>query len=114
MLLDTRISPKNNKVYALSGILYCNKYGASLIRKNKRTKQKPNNFYICSNAKNKKGCSGVSIKIEILENIIFEAIKNQLYTIVNIENLLNIIENLTYTSNQIKKLIKSFLIKIKN
>lgn len=109
MLLDTRISPNNDKVYVLSGLLYCSKCGSSLIRKNKGTTKKPNFCYVCRTAKTSKNCTGVSINAQIIENIIFEAIKNQINNIVNIENILKTIDNLPYTLNQVKKVDKRLL-----
>lgn len=109
MLLDTRISPNNDKVYVLSGLLYCSKCGSSLIRKNKGTTKKPNFCYVCRTAKTSKNCTGVSINAQIIENIISEAIKNQINNIVNIENILKTIDNLPYTLNQVKKVAKRLL-----
>ena len=103
MLLDTRIAPNKEQLYLLSGLLNCLECGSNLIRKNNGTKEKPYIYYICNNAKNKKGCVGSSIKENILENIIFEIIKIHIDSIINLERIIDTINNLPYTTREIKK-----------
>ena len=106
MLLDTRIAPNKEQLYLLSGIINCLECGSNLVRKNNGTKDKPYIYYICNNAKNKKGCVGANIKENILENIIFEVIKSHINSIINLEKIINIINNLPYTTREIKKFNK--------
>ena len=103
LLLDTRVSPNNKQVYPLSGILYCGDCGEPLIRKNNGKKGKSNMVYICNGAKNKNGCKGITIKSDIIEELVFNSIKNQIDHLINIEKALKIINKLPYTSQQIKK-----------
>ena len=112
MSLDTRISPNEEKVYLLSGFINCAECNSNLIRKNNGTKAKPYFYYICNNAKNKNGCIGSSIKIEIIEYIIFKILKEHINTLINFDNIINLINDDIYTSRELKK-VKSMINKKK-
>ncbi|WP_250277829.1 recombinase family protein [[Clostridium] colinum] len=111
MLLDTRIAPNQEELYLLSGIVNCAECGSNLIRKNNGTKAKPYIYYVCNNAKNKMGCIGANIKPNILEDTIFKVIKNHIDSIINFENIINVIDNLSYTVIEMKKIEEQIIIK---
>lgn len=100
MLLDTRIAPNKEKVYLLSGYVYCGECGCNLRYKNNGTKEKPYNYYVCSN----KNCTGASIRVEVLEEIIFLDIKKHIKTIVNLNSILKSIDCSSYTLKEINKI----------
>ncbi len=103
MAIDTRTSPNQEKVYLLSGFINCAECGSNLIRKNNGTKQKPYFYYICNNAKNKNGCIGSSVKIELIEYIVFNIVKEHINISVNFDNILNLIDNNIYTLKEVDK-----------
>ena len=106
MLRDTRVAPNKEKVYLLSGIAICGECGANLVRKNNSTKDNPYIYYVCSNARNKKGCVGASISQDKLEKIIFEVIKNQIDNVIQIESILDGVKDTSYVLQKIEKINK--------
>ena len=113
MLRDTRIAPNKDKVYLLSGIVNCGECGSNLVRKNNSTKDKPYIYYVCNNAKNKKGCIGASIKENILEDIIFQSLKLHISNIVEVNKILNIVDIVPYTKKEIQKIEEQINLKKK-
>lgn len=113
MLRDTRIAPNKEKVYLLSGIVNCGECGSNLIRKNNSTKDKPYIYYVCSNAKNKKGCVGSNIKENILEDIIFQSLKSHISNIVELNKVLNVVDIVPYTKKEIQKIKEQINLKKK-
>lgn len=97
MSIDTRIAPKQEKVYLLSGLICCGECGSNLVRKNNGTKDKPYIYYVCNNARNKQGCIGSSIKSEIIEETVFETLKTHINAIISLQDVINIVNNNNYT-----------------
>ncbi len=106
MEIDTRTAPNEEKIYLLSGFVKCGECGANLIRRNYGTKEKPYIYYTCSNKKNQKGCKGSSIKVESLENIVFNAIKKQIEATITLEDILSDIDSESYAKTEKQKLNK--------
>ena len=106
MEIDTRTAPNEEKIYLLSGFVKCGECGANLIRRNYGTKEKPYIYYTCSNKKNQKGCKGSSIKVESLENIVFNAIKKQIEATITLEDILCDIDSESYAKTEKQKLNK--------
>ena len=97
MSIDTRIAPKQEKVYLLSGLICCGECGSNLVRKNNGTKDKPYIYYVCNNARNKQGCIGSSIKTEIIEETVFETLKTHINAIISLQDIISIVNNNNYT-----------------
>ncbi len=104
MKLDTRISPNKDKVYLLSGYVYCGECGSNLIYKNTGTKEKSYNYYRCIDGKSSKNCIGASIRVDNLEQLVFLDIKRHIETVVNLDILLNNIDCSSYTLREINKI----------
>ena len=96
MLSDTRVAPNNEKVFLLSGILYCGDCKRSLIRKNYGTKEKRYIYYVCSGAIKKTGCTKYATRDKIIEDIIFKTIKVHIKTLLDIQKLLNMTKQISY------------------
>ena len=101
MLSDTRVAPNNEKVFLLSGILYCGDCKRSLIRKNYGTKEKRYIYYVCSGAIKKTGCTKYAIRDKIIEDIIFKTIKIHIKTLLDIKKLFNLIKQLPYKEPEV-------------
>ena len=104
MLSDTRIASNNEKLSLFSGILYCGDCGRSLIRKNYGTKEKRYIYYVCSGAVKKTGCTKHSIRDKVIEELIFKIIKSHIKNIVNLEQVLKYIKNVSYIEKEIEKI----------
>ncbi|XMB66270.1 recombinase family protein [Mycoplasmatota bacterium zrk1] len=78
--LDTRTSPKNKKLYVLSGFLVCSDCNASLIRKSITKNGKTHAYYVCATHKNTGGCTSHSISetkvIALIKDVLNSHIKD--------------------------------------
>ncbi len=104
MEIDTRIAPNQDKVYLFSGIIKCGECGANLVRKNNGTKEKPYMYYICNNLKNKKGCKNSLLRVETLEEIVFEAVKNQINLVLDLEDVEHLLDSTYYFKREYEKI----------
>jgi len=100
---DTRTAPSEETVYPLSGLVYCGDCGRSMVRKNNASASNPYYYYICSGYKQGSGCASHSIRDILLEESVLAALQKHIRGILDIERTLDSIENLAYTSRQVKK-----------
>lgn len=92
--LDTRKSPKEEKIYNFSGLVYCGECGISMVRRVNKYKGKQSIYYICSTYNKGKGCSRHSIKESVIEEVLLDAIKRHINDIVALDSLLEMISSL--------------------
>lgn len=100
---DTRTAPNEKTVYPLSGLVYCGDCGKNMVRKNNASASNPYFYYICSGCKKGSGCTSHSIRDMLLEESVLTALQKHISGILDIEQVLDSIENLAYTSRQVKK-----------
>lgn len=87
--IDTRTSPKSDKVYLFSGILICGCCGSRMTRKTNRYKDKEYHYYFCPTGK-KHGCaSSVMIKEEDLVECVQDSLKGHIENVASLEALLS-------------------------
>ena len=88
MRLDTRTSPKNNKVYTFSGILICGCCGTRMTRKTVPYKGAKYFYYFCPTGK-KNGCTGSAmVKEQDLLECALDSVKAHVSNIAELERLL--------------------------
>jgi len=88
MRLDTRTSPKNNKVYTFSGILICGYCGNRMTRKTVPYKSNKYFYYFCPTGK-KNGCVGSAmVKEQDLLECALDSVKAYVSNIAELERLL--------------------------
>jgi len=88
MRLDTRTSPKNNKVYTFSGILICGGCGTRMTRKTVPYKGIKYFYYFCPTGK-KNGCEGSAmVKEQDLLDCALDSVKSYISNIAELERLL--------------------------
>lgn len=76
--IDTRTSPKSDKVYLFSGILICGCCGCRMTRKTNRYKDKEYHYYYCPTGK-KNGCtSSVMLKESDLIECVQDSLKGHI------------------------------------
>ena len=94
MQLDTRTSPRSDKVYVFSGILVCGCCGNRMIRKTVPRKKAIHHYYYCPTGK-KNGCTHPAMPREDdLIECVLESVKSHVANIASLETL---IENLDST-----------------
>lgn len=86
---DTRSAPDAEVVYPLSGVLYCSDCGRPMGRRAATKNGKKYSYYVCSTYKSGKGCSAHSIECSTLDQVVLDAITNQINVVVEMEQLLN-------------------------
>ena len=94
MKKDTRLAPSENKVYLLSGYVYCNDCGQSMVRKTIPSGKKRYVYYVCSTDKAKQGCSPHRISETKLEAAVLTAVQLHIQTALYLEETLNTIKDL--------------------
>ncbi len=104
MRSDTRIANNRDKLFLLSGLLYCADCGSTLIRKNYGTPDKRYIYYVCSGAIKKNGCTKHSIRDNIVEEAVLQSVKLHIKSLLNVEKVLENIKNVSYTENKIKQI----------
>lgn len=72
--IDTRTSPKSDKVYLFSGILICGCCGCRMTRKTNRYKDKEYHYYYCPTGK-KNGCTS---SVMLKESDLIECVQDSL------------------------------------
>ena len=91
--IDTRTSPKENKVYLFSGMLICGCCGGRMTRKINRYKGKEYVYYFCPTGK-KHGCTdGVMVKECDLIECVQTAVKSHIENIASLDLILSSISH---------------------
>ncbi len=81
--IDTRTSPKSDKVYLFSGILICGCCGCRMTRKTNRYKDKEYHYYYCPTGK-KNGCtSSVMLKETDLIECVQDSLKGHIENVAS-------------------------------
>ena len=94
MRKDTRLAPSENKVYLLSGYVYCNDCGQSMVRKTIPSGKKRYVYYVCSTHKTKQGCSPHRISEKKLEEAVLTAVQAHIRTVLYLEETIDLIKQL--------------------
>ena len=90
LALDTQRSPDEESVSLFSGMVFCGDCGASMIRKPVSAGGRKYHYYICSANKQDKTCSPHRIRSEVLEQIIFDCLKERINAVAELESILEI------------------------
>ena len=102
--LDMRTSPKQDKLYTFSGLLFCGDCGAPMTRKVSTVGGKKYAYYMCSNHKNNKSCTSHRIREDILENNVLAAVRDCVAMLIDAEVVIKKAENLSSERIDIKKM----------
>ena len=92
MRLDTRTSPKNNKVYTFSGILICGCCGTRMTRKTVPYKGIKYFYYFCPTGK-KNGCDGSAmVKEQDLLDCALKGVRAYISNLAELERILALLD----------------------
>lgn len=92
LLLDTRKSPNEDKLYLFSGIMFCGECGRCMVRRTLKRKSGSAVYYICSTYNKGKGCSRHSIPENVVYGIVLDAVKRHIESIGQLNQILDMIE----------------------
>ncbi len=104
---DTRVSPKNESLHILSGILKCGKCGCNMTRKKVVSSGREFYYYVCSDNKNRKNCdNSVTISVKKFEKAILEMLNISFLQFTEVQRVMKTISSLPFHNTQINRLNK--------
>lgn len=103
MKLDTRTSPKQDKVYLFSGILICGCCGNRMTRKSVPYKGKKYFYYYCPTGKKNFCTKSYMVKEADLIDCVLQNLKSHINNVVSLEEILSNIESEKINRELIKK-----------
>ena len=99
---DTRISPKRDSLYVLSGYVFCADCRQSMVRKSASRKKKKYAYYVCGTHKSGRGCSAHSIPEDKLNAAVLAALQEQIRLAADMERLLRLADSLPEERRDVK------------
>ncbi|MBR0462383.1 MAG: recombinase family protein [Erysipelotrichaceae bacterium] len=91
---DMRSSTDDSNANVFSGFVFCGDCGQPMIRKVVPAGKKKYYYYVCSSNKRKEGCSTHSISVKELENAVFNAVKDYVTHVLDLDDAIAYINNL--------------------
>lgn len=104
MLIDTRVSPENDEVYLFSGILVCAKCQETLIRRKVSSKKGKYIYYGCYTRERKMKCKGVTIREDVVEQIIITSLRKHIELLVEMDTLLQYVDEIPLRQEEVRLL----------
>ena len=101
---DTRISPNNAKLSALSGFVKCADCGRAMQKRTVKQGTKTYEYYVCSSYKKNHLCSKHAIRTEILEEAVITFLNKYINLAVDLDRLKDKINDEIVNSKRTKKL----------
>lgn len=91
---DIRTAPEQEVVYALSGYVKCADCRQNMIRKSYQRKGRRYTYLVCSTHKSTKGCSTHSISFQKLEQIVLQAVREQIAAVMEAARMIEVVDSL--------------------
>lgn len=101
LVLDTRKSPNEDKLYPLSGIIFCGECKKNMVRRKNNGASGRTVQYICSTYNKGQGCSRHGIGEKELENLLVDTINKHIREVADMNTLLQLIDNMDIHSEDI-------------
>ena len=109
LLQDTRVAPKEETVYLLSGLVFCADCGFSMVRNSVCRNGKTYVYYMCGNNRTNGKCSSHRVSGGQLEQSVFLALKQHIAQTADMERILAYIETLPYRQAEVEKADRQLL-----
>ncbi len=90
---DTRVSPKEDSIYALSGLIKCADCGQNLVRRMTSKGGKCYYYYYCTTYKYHKGCTSHNISEKVLYDTVLSSVQSTLSFLSKAVDLITSMEN---------------------
>ena len=103
LLQDTRVAPKEETVYLLSGLVFCGDCGQNMVRNSVCRNGKTYAYYMCGNNRANGKCSSHRINSGQLEQAVFLALKQHIAQTADMEQVLAYIDTLPYHQAEVEK-----------
>lgn len=103
LMQDTRVAPKEENVYLLSGLVFCGDCKQNMVRNSVCRNGKTYVYYMCGNNRTNKACSSHRISEAALEQAVYLSLKEHIANILNVERILQCIETLPVHQEEVQK-----------
>lgn len=103
LMQDTRVAPKEENVYLLSGLVFCGDCKQNMVRNSVCRNGKTYVYYMCGNNRTNKACSSHRISEAALEQAVYLSLKGHIANILNVERILQCIETLPVHQEEVQK-----------
>lgn len=103
LMQDTRVAPKEENVYLLSGLVFCGDCKQNMVRNSVCRNGKTYVYYMCGNNRTNKACSSHRISEAALEQAVYLSLKGHIANILNVERILRYIETLPVHQEEVQK-----------
>ena len=104
LLLDTRTSPSQAKVFPLAGLVVCGDCESPMVRITVPCGEKKYYYYVCDGNRKKQGCSSHRISEKILLDSVLAVLQEHIHLIFQMEACLKDIQNTPLQKIHTKKL----------
>lgn len=109
LLQDTRVAPREETVYLLSGLVFCGDCGHGMVRNSVCRNGKTYVYYMCGNNRTNGKCSSHRVSGGQLEQSVFLALKQHIAQTADMERVLAYIEALPYHQTEVEKADRQLL-----
>lgn len=103
---DTRVSPKSEIVYPLSGLVKCADCGFDMIRNNVRIKGKTYVYFVCSNYMENKQCVSHNINYNDLIKTVLNILKVYIKKLIDIKLIISYTDIKHFQEYEVKSIEK--------
>ena len=100
---DTRVAPKEDAVYLLSGLVFCGDCGQNMVRNSVCRNGKSYVYYMCGNNRTNGRCSSHRVNGGQLEKSVLLALQQHIAQTANMEQILVYIDTLPYHQAEVEK-----------
>ena len=102
---DTHCRAGDVTVPVYAGRIYCGDCGATAVRKTVSYAGKRYVYYVCNaNKHDKTVCSRHSIRDDVLDQVIYQTVRNQIDLLLDVDKALRQFENLSWEKHKLKQL----------
>lgn len=102
--MDTRTSPYETEVFALSGLVVCGDCGAAMIKRDVPAGGRVYSYYICSRNNATKECGTHRIPMEKLEKLVLEVLQVHIANVLDMKRILDYVNVVPFQELDIKEL----------
>ncbi len=103
LLQDTRVAPKEEAVYLLSGLVFCRDCGYGMVRNSVCRNGKTYVYYMCGNNRTNGKCSSHRVSGGQLEQSVLLALKQHMAQTADMDRVLAYIDTLPYHQAEVEK-----------
>lgn len=104
--LDTRISPGQEEVSPLAGIVLCAGCGSVMVKKSSYSGGKKYYYYVCSHNKETKECSSHRIPVGKLEETVLHLLQVHIRNLLDLQRIMDKISSVPFQELDIRELEK--------